>query len=525
MENIIKYITEAVITSGDRITFVTLFNQKYKRIVKHASFCLATIFLINVWSCKKMAETPIPTDQVAENAVYTNDATAISVLTAMYSSMNSDPFQGSNGSISMFAGLSADEYTLAPGITNSVYLGYFENALSQTSTSVSGGEHWAPLYNFIFRCNAAIAGLTASSSLTPLVKKQLLGEAEFIRAFSYFYLINEFGDVPLVLTTDPKTNISLARTQKATVYQQIIADLLDAKDKLSTDYLNGTFTSTTIERVRPTKWAAEALLSRVYLYTQEYTKAEEIATDIISNANLFSLESLNNVFLKNSNEAIWQIQPTDIDLNTQEGRTLIIPTTGPSSGDVTNNPVYINKQLLNSFEIGDQRAELGNWINRTIYQINTGPIIWDTVYYPYKYKISSSIGVTTADGLTEYFMVLRLAEQYLIRAEARANLGKTGEAQTDLNAIRNRAGLSNYSGSTDQASLLTAILNERRHELFSEWGHRWFDLKRTSNIDPVMTIVTPSKSTGIQWQHFQQLYPIPLEAIKGSPNLTQNSGY
>jgi hypothetical protein len=131
--------------------------------------------------------------------------------------------------------------------------------------------------------------------------------------------------------------------------------------------------------------------------------------------------------------------------------------------------------------------------------------------------------------MTEYFMVLRLGEQYLIRAEARAKQGNIGGAQSDLNVIRNRAGLPNTTAS-DEASLITAILKERRVELFCEWGHRWFDLKRLGKIDEVMNIVTPIKSNGtVQWQSYKALYPLPLGDLFinniQNPYLTQNPGY
>jgi hypothetical protein len=490
-------------------------------------FCWVLVFTQT--SCKKLAETSIPTDQVAENAVYGNDATAIAVMTSIYSSMNKMPIQGASGvgSIAISAGLSADEFTLAPVVTGNKYWDYYTNSLSQaTPPVVSGAEQWAPLYNLIFRCNAAIEGCTSSNanSLTPVVRQQLLGEAKFTRAFFFFYLVNEFGAIPLVLTTDPKTNTNLPRSLVDDVYKQIISDLTDAESKLSSNYLDATLLNSTLERVRPTTWAAKALLARVYLYVKDYTKAAQKATEVLTNTTLFGpLPSLNNVFIKNSREAIWQIQPTDVDFNTNEAQALIIPTTGPSTGGGMDNPVYLNKDLLNSFETGDNRAVYGNWINTTIY--NLTPTTLDTVAYPYKYKINSSPGVNSADGLTEYFMALRIGEQYLIRAEANTQLGNISGAQSDLNTIRNRAGLANTTAS-NQTSLLTAILNERRHELFSEWGHRWFDLKRAGNVDAVMTVVTPQKSNGATtWQSYKQLYPIPIEAINSSPNLTQNSGY
>ena len=116
-------------------------------------------------------------------------------------------------------------------------------------------------------------------------------------------------------------------------------------------------------------------------------------------------------------------------------------------------------------------------------------------------------------------MVLRLAEQYLIRAEARAQQNNISGAQSDVNVIRNRAGLANTTATT-QGTLLSAIEHERQIELFAEWGHRWMDLKRTNRAD---AILGPLKSSN--WQSSDVLFPIPLTQIQNDPNFTQNSGY
>jgi len=117
-------------------------------------------------------------------------------------------------------------------------------------------------------------------------------------------------------------------------------------------------------------------------------------------------------------------------------------------------------------------------------------------------------------------MTLRLGEQYLIRAEARAQQNNISGSQTDLNVIRRRAGLTNTTAS-DQPSLLAAILDERRHERFCEWGHRWLDLKRTNKVTSTFSSI-PYKSA---YQPYQQLYPIPIYELATNPNLTQNPGY
>lgn len=491
-------------------------NNKYKcRIPK--LFCIFLLLIISNTSCKKLVDIPPPTQTLAENKVYTTDATAIGVLNGMYANLTteidvSNFFQGNN-SIGLMAGLCADELEVF-GNTSLHYL-YYTNDLA---TFTHGFEFWAPLYNRIYKCNAAIEGLEKSTTLNPLVKKQLLGEAKFLRGFFYFYLVNLFGDIPLALSTDAVANTLLSRSPKADVYNQIIADLKEAKDLMNSNYPDVTLLGTTSERIRPTKWAAQALLARTFLYIKDYSNAEAEATGIISNSSLFGpLPVLNDVFLKNSREAIWQLQPTANNLNTIEGHFYITPPSGP------DGPVFLSNFLQSSFEPGDQRSILGNWINTTIYQ-NT-PTTYDTVPYPFKYKVYASQGVSSAADMSEYFMVLRLGEQYLIRAEARAQLNKFNEAKSDLNAIRTRAGLPGTTA-TDQPSLLDAILNERRHELFCEWGHRWLDLKRTGKIDAVMSAVTSLKSNGIiQWRSYQQYYPVAQPELDKAPNLRQTPGY
>jgi hypothetical protein len=115
---------------------------------------------------------------------------------------------------------------------------------------------------------------------------------------------------------------------------------------------------------------------------------------------------------------------------------------------------------------------------------------------------------------------MRLAEQYLIRSEARANLNNIAGAQADLNELRSRAGLPNTQVS-DKTAILSAIEQERKSEFFTEWGHRWFDLKRTNRIDAVLI---PIKT---QWVPTASLYPIPESEIINNRGLqsAQNPGY
>jgi hypothetical protein len=293
------------------------------------------------------------------------------------------------------------------------------------------------------------------------------------------------------------------------VYQQIIKDLKDAQSNLSNNYQDqaGLVTG---EKIRPNKGAATALLARAYLYTGKWDSAVAQATAVINNTTNYNLNTdLNSVFLANSSEAIWQLKPSAPGYNTYDGYNFIL-TSRPGTGRFR---VALSSNLVSTFEPGDNRFT--KWV-----KTYTASAV--TYYYPYKYKIGV---VNTSLPVTEYVMILRLAEQYLIRAEARAQSGDIPGAQSDLNMIRNRAGLANTTAN-DQASLLAAIQHERQVEFFTEWGHRWFDLKRTANLNAVMgSPGNVCSGKGGTWSPDWALLPLPLLEILINQNLKQNAGY
>jgi starch-binding outer membrane protein, SusD/RagB family len=463
------------------------------------------LFVFFICSCKKFIQVDVPYTSFNGENVFTTDATAISAVNSLYVNMSSKSIKGLGvPSLSFVGGLSADELSLLPSNSNANYVGLYTNSLS----SETAPSFWNICYQAIYQANAAIEGLSKSNDLTKSIKQQLLGECKFIRAFYYFYLVSLYGDVPLVLTTDYKTNSLISRTAANQVMENVIDDLEETKTLLSNNYVASDLISSTVERVRPNKWAATALLARAYLYSTNYLKAEEQASAIIENVLLFgpiSSISLNSVFQKNSKEAIWQLQPVNSGWNTEDARTFILPSTGPNP---SNYPVYISKRLQFSFEVGDLRKTA--WMDSI--KINI-----DTFYYAHKYKSATQNAI-----VTEYSTVLRLAEQCLIRAEARAQLGNVTGSQSDLNSIRKRAGLSNTAAGTKE-ELMMAILKERRFELFTEWGHRWFDLKRTGIIDSIMSVETIIK--GGSWESKDKLYPLTTSELLNNPNLTQTPEY
>jgi hypothetical protein len=479
-------------------------NSRYQVII------VVYLLVGGLYGCKKYVQVDAPYTSLNGENVYTTDATAIAAVTAMYTNMGIVSNGGLTGKIPYFtytAGLSADELALVVGAPEGI--GFYTNDLTATSAP----DSWIIFYSQIYLANAAIEGLANAAQLTSSIKQQLLGEAKFMRAFYYFYLVNIYGDVPLVLSTNYHINSLMSRTPSSQVWQQIKTDLSEAKDLLSANYVGSDVitNSSTTERIRPNKWAAAALLARVYLFTGGWANAESQSTEIIDNSGLYSLSTINNTFLKNpsvNKEAIWQIQGVTTGWNTNDARLFILPSTGPSPNAY---PVYLNKRLVYSFENGDARYT--NWIKG----IKVGT---DSFYYAYKYK-----SATLNASVTEYNVVFRLAEQYLIRAEARAMQGKIQQAIDDVNTIRQQhGGLSNpLLSPMSQTEALNIILHERRVELFCEWGDRWLDLKRTNTVDAVMNIETPLK--GNTWQTTDKLYPIPISELIVNPNLTQTPGY
>lgn len=446
-------------------------------------------------SCKKFVQIPAPPTELTTAQAFGDDKTATSSVAGIYIvMMGSLTPEFANGGITLYTGMSADElYPTRTTITND--LQFYNNAISATTNDVNTNNLWANAYVSIYDINASIEGLTASAGLTPSIKNQLLGEAKFLRAFFYFNMVNLYGPVPLVTTIGFNTNGTLPRTSVDSIYAQIESDLQASQSLLSADYPSA-------GRVRPNQYTAMALLSRAYLYDQKWDSADAYATKVI-NSGLYSLNhSLNNVFDQASNEAIWELFPVVTRIGAIEAY-LFIPS---STTRVPNYP--LSPFLLNSFEPGDQRRSA--WIDSNI-------ISGVTYYYPYKYNTRTyAAGVTP----TEYYTVLRLSELYLIRSEARINEAATNlsGAITDLDSIRNRAGLPNTTAS-DPTTLSTAILHERQTELFCEWGHRWFDLKRTGTIN---TVLGTEKSG---WQPTSALFPIPFTQIQSDPFLTQNDGY
>jgi hypothetical protein len=224
---------------------------------------------------------------------------------------------------------------------------------------------------------------------------------------------------------------------------------------------------------------------------------------------MYSLAAPASTFLPNNSEAILQLMPPSTSqsiFSTPEG-TLFVP---PSVIYQIIPNYALTSGLVNSFESGDLRRT--NWtVDQLIQGVNY------TV--PLKYKQQFSFSAATQ----EWEIALRLADCYLIRAEAQAFQNHLPDAIADLDQVRGRAGLPPIAVTDpgiSQPDLVDTIFHERRIEFFAEWGHRWFDLKRTGRINSVMTA-----AKGSQWKPSAALFPIPHSEVLAAPNLSQNDGY
>ncbi|MDM1295811.1 RagB/SusD family nutrient uptake outer membrane protein [Sphingobacterium sp. N143] len=435
-------------------------------------------------SCEKFVDLGAPPTQVIAGDAFASDASANSVVRGLYNTVLSINLSGTS---SFYTGIAADD--LQYNATDPSLAEFASNSILNSNGYVA--NFWYTSYQLIKNTNNAISGLEASGTLSPSVKAQLLGEAKFLRAYAYFYLVNLYGDVPLQLRDDLHAfeDASLPRATTPQVYSQIISDLKDAESSMAVSY-----DATASPRGRANKAAARALLARVYLYQQDYQQAAELATSVLESAD-YGMPSPDKNFVNSSNEVILQ-------LGNQSGVTVFgsnyitAPTAIPS--------YTLPEAVYQSFEAPTDLRQT-NWISPKT-------ISGKTYYAISKYKVASGTG-------NEYHVLLRLAEQYLIRAEARAKLNDLPAARADIDAVRSRAGLPAISSSLNQAQLLQAIETERQHEFFGEYGHRWFDLKRTGRATAVLA---PLKTN---WQATDVLLPIPQSQLLINTQLTQNPGY
>src|SRR6218665_56068 len=206
--------------------------------------------------CDSFVEVDLPSSQLSSATVFEESATANAAMTDVYAKMrDAGLLTGYGYGMHAALGVYADELDYYGTTSGTTY--FYTNTLLPNTGDLS--LWWSSSYNQIYAANAVYEGVSNSTKLSQDVKDQLMGEALFVRGMVHFYLVNLFGDVPYITTTDHEQNQIVHRMPTAQVYAHIISDLETAQLLLPTNYIAS-------DRMRPNRYAATALLARVYLY-------------------------------------------------------------------------------------------------------------------------------------------------------------------------------------------------------------------------------------------------------------------
>jgi len=461
-----------------------------------------------------------PNDQVTTQSFYQNESDAVQAATACYAQLN----RGGQYNYALWGIgeiMSDNSFTGGGGGGD----GAEETQLDFFNIPVTNpmvGRLWGGCYVGIGNCNLVLQKVPGIAVMDETVRKRCLGEAQFLRAKYYFDLVRAFGDVPLVLV--PPASPADARRPRdpaADVYARIVTDLKAAIPNLPPSY-SGT------DLGRATKWAATGLLAKVYLTQGNTAEAAIQARAVISGsgkslwanygdnfkvANENGQESLFEVqYLSGLNEYIFDgLGFVGNEFFAPRGQGLV-----PQGGYGFNVP---EKEFADGYEAGDKRRVVTIWSPGDAYPAGSASasqpasLVGSPNGFNCKKWFVGKVNTNVWDSPLN-FPVLRLAEMYLILAEA---AGGTSEGFTALNTVRQRAGLP-LATPANTPNFANAVLRERRYELAFE-DDRWFDLKRTGRLlnNPALL------AKGIK--PYNLVLPIPQSERDANPNLAQNPGY
>jgi starch-binding outer membrane protein, SusD/RagB family len=390
----------------------------------------------------------------------------------------------------------AGDFTADMLIHNGTFSQYRELGTKQiTSANASVTALWGSIYNTIYFANFIIERLPEVPGVRAVDRDRLMATAHFLRGYSYFIALQTYGGVPRITSTDIELNRNVPRASEVEILALIQDDFNFAINKLPSVPVNAGFAG---------EQALNAAIAKLSLYQGNWNDAEDFASEVI-NSNQYELEDefatlVNTDF---TNEAIFEMGYT---LNDDPGTN---STIGLNNLFVGRREIIPSNQAvlaLASNESGDRIASLSFNPDNLVGNDNG----WSVAKYG------------TADANNNNVVVFRLAEMYLIRAEARARQGNVSGANgaaADINILRARANAPTV-GAVTQNQMLTLIENERLFELAYE-GHRWYDLVRTERAATVMPAFNSN------WRSAYERWPIPQREIQANPALAgnQNPGY
>ncbi|GHT46422.1 membrane protein [Bacteroidia bacterium] len=457
-------------------------------IINIKAIVLAVLFSIALTACEGDLLDFQPDTQIQDGAIIISQSSAEKALNGVYASL-----RGISGTAILTYETAADNVILNSFRTVVVPTLRPDGGVTGGADRTDGGGYPA-YYVLINRANHVITSVNGldNSLFKSGAKEKILAEAHTLRAFAYFDLARTYANVPIVLQPSTATNqIGIKQSSKADVFKQVENDLDIAETNLA-----GTSWGTNKGWV--SIWAVYAFKARLYLYQERWADAETYASKLIGNADLklTGLEAGSNWFeTRFSSEGIWEVACSNTEANPV--RTNFTTAAEGGLGDYIVEPDFA--ELLNTPSIGGKRS---------IYVKEESSInAWLLRIYNKSDKSSS-------------VFLFRLAEQYLIRAEARlkkANPDFQG-AIADINEIKERAGVELIPNTTPltKDQLLLVVEDENRYEFAFE-GHRYPDIIRTGRAGEVFGALNPVYKDPRYW-----VVPIPTTELKKDPDLVQN---
>ncbi|MBC3786137.1 RagB/SusD family nutrient uptake outer membrane protein [Spirosoma utsteinense] len=459
------------------------------RLIRYSLFFV----LLGLSACNEVLE-PKPVDLLVDELVLNEPNDVQPVRLGMYSSL-----RGAAAPIIIAGDFTADYIQF-----NGTFNDYRELGTKQITAANGAVEAlWSNLYRTVYVANFMLETLPKVAGVPEATRKQVLAEARFLRGFANFIGTYTYGDIPQVTSTEQAANRVIGRTPRATILASVLADYEAALTDLPAIAAGSTNITTNATYLNKT--TCRAAMARFYLYQKNWAKAEEMASAVI-------------------NSGVYTLEPNYIDLVTRDFTGEAILEVGYNLSDDPGTDQ--NAFGLNNILAGRREVIPSNQLVLSLVSTEAG-LRQSTIDFDTQDLGGSDNGWTvakygTASEDNNNIVLIRLAEMYLIRAEARAQLGRqTGAtgAVADLNILRNRAKAPAIT-TTVQADVLLAVERERVYELAFE-GHRWYDLVRTGRAQAVMSSFSPN------WNSRYELWPIPQREVQQNPTLRaqQNPGY
>jgi hypothetical protein len=455
-------------------------------------YIFSALALLTLGSCKKFL-TVLPVDDVSDQVTIVDATSSETAVRGVYRSLAGGYTAGTaTGTGSYYGGLfETFGYLGGDDIVWTGSQSVIQQFIAHNVTADNGNLEsvWTGIYQTINGANQVITKVpkVTDPAFTAGQQSQLTGEGYFIRALCYFDLARSWGGVPITLTptTTATQKNGIARSTLAQTWAQVLSDL-NAADSLMA-------LPATQNPVRANKETAWALKARYYLYQQDWADAEAYATKVLADVNNYQLLTPFSSWFQPASAVATRESVFELSYNATYQNGSRSDWQPPANGGTRQwAPGDSIVALLNNPLTGGGRSAL-------VAQTSTG-LWYGNLFY--------------RSPATDPSYIIRIAEVYLIRAEARAQQGELTTASADLNAVRARAGLS-ASTAISQADILQAIENENRVEFALE-PHRWFDLVRTGKAQTELGITDPN----------MLLFPIPVnEVTLSNGSLKQNPGY